>query len=176
MPALLSMLVLAALTAPPSASVAAAPPAVTIPAEPLLTDQIRKADTDLFSLFFESQCDVPRFRAMITDDIEFYHDKGGFNVRKPADFVAQYEERCKDNADPESWRTRRELVPESLHVDPIPGWGAMEVGDHLFYERHGATGDWKLVGKASFSMVWVLGSDGQWRVSRVLSYAHHPAG
>lgn len=64
------------------------------------------------------------------------------------------------------------LVQSSLHVDPIPGWGAMEVGDHLFYERHGATGPEKLVGKAKFAMVWVLGADGHWRVSRVLSYAH----
>ena len=48
----------------------------------------------------------------------------------------------------------------------------MEVGDHLFYERQGATGPEKLVGKARFAMVWVLGADGQLRVSRVLSYAH----
>jgi hypothetical protein len=51
----------------------------------------------------------------------------------------------------------------------------MEIGDHLFYERQGAEGPWKLVGKASFSMVWVLGADGKWRISRVLSYAHAPA-
>jgi hypothetical protein len=51
----------------------------------------------------------------------------------------------------------------------------MEIGDHVFYERQGAHGEWKLVGKASFSMVWVLGADGKWRVSRVLSYAHAAA-
>ncbi|HZC37540.1 MAG TPA: DUF4440 domain-containing protein [Sphingomicrobium sp.] len=154
---------------------AASPAPVTIPPQPQLTQQIARADADLFNLFFEGPCDVPRFRAMITDDIEFYHDKGGFNVRKPEDFVGQFEERCKKLAEPTSWRQRRELVQGSLHVDPIPGWGAMEIGDHVFYERQGATGAWKLVGKASFSMVWVLGADGKWRVSRVLSYAHAPA-
>lgn len=153
-----------------AALLAAAP--VTVPPQPALTEQIRQADAELFKLFFEGQCDVPRFRAMITDDVEFYHDKGGFNVRKPDDFVSQYEQRCKDNANPSNWRSRRALVPESLHVDPIPGWGAMETGDHLFYERHGVTGAEKLVGKAKFAMVWVLGGDGKWRVSRVLSYAH----
>lgn len=164
--ALLSVLVAAVQAA------AAPPPPVTVPPQPELTEQIRKADADLFTLFFESQCDIPRFRSMITDDVEFYHDKGGFNVRKPEDFVAQYRQRCTDNANPANWRVRRELVPGSLHVDPIPGWGAMEVGDHLFYERHGVNAPEKLVGKAKFAMVWVLGADGKWRVSRVLSYAH----
>ena len=148
---------------------------VEVPAQPALTQQVAKADADLFKLFFEGPCDTPRFRSMLTDDIEFYHDKGGFNVRKPEDFVAMFEERCKGLEDPTSWRSRRELVPGSLRVDSIPGWGAMEVGDHLFYERHGAKGEEKLVGRARFAMVWVLGADGQWRVSRVLSFAHEAA-
>lgn len=160
------------------AAAAAAPTAaapVTIPPQGELVAQITQADADLFRLFFEGPCDVPRFSRMISDDIEFYHDKGGFNVRKPADFVAMFEKRCGDLKDPTTWRSRRVLVASSLHVDPIPGWGAMEVGDHLFYERHGATGEEKLVGKASFAMVWVLDSQGKWRVSRILSYAHAPA-
>jgi hypothetical protein len=158
-----------------AAVAAAAPPPVSIPPQPELTRQIEKADSELFQLFFEGPCDAERFRAMITDDVEFYHDKGGFNVRKPEDFVGQFQERCAKLSDPTSWRQRRELVESSLHVDPIPGWGAMEIGDHLFYERQGAAGEWKLVGKASFAMVWVLGSDGKWRVSRVLSFAHAAA-
>lgn len=157
-----------------AAAQAAATP-VTVPPQPQLTEQIRAADADLFKLFFEGPCDIPRFRAMITDDIEFYHDKGGFNVRKPEDFVGQYRERCTNLLDPTTWRSRRVLVDSSLRVDPIPGWGAMEVGDHLFYERHGASGEEKLVGRAKFAMVWVLGADGKWRVSRVLSYAHEVA-
>ena len=158
--------------APLLAIAAAAATPVTVPPQPQLTEQIRAADADLFKLFFEGPCDVPRFRGMITDDIEFYHDKGGFNVRTPDDFVGQYKERCTNLLDPKTDRTRRVLVQSSLRVDPIPGWGAMEVGDHLFYERRGANGPEKLVGKAKFAMVWVLGADGKWRVSRVLSYAH----
>jgi len=154
-----------------AAAQAAATP-VTVPPQPQLTEQIRAADAALFKLFFEGPCDIPRFRGMITDDIEFYHDKGGFNVRRPDDFVGQFKERCTNLLDPRADRLRRELVPSTLRVDPIPGWGAIEVGDHLFYERHGATGPEKLVGRAKFAMVWVLGPDGKWRVSRVLSYAH----
>ena len=149
---------------------------VTVPPQPELTRQIEEADTSLFKLFFEGPCDVARFRSMISDDVEFYHDKAGFNVRKPEDFVAQFQDRCRLLADPTNWRQRRVLVRTSLHVNPIPGWGAMETGDHLFYERHGVSGEEHLVGKASFAMVWVLGPDGKWRVSRVLSYAHAAAG
>jgi hypothetical protein len=167
MPSLLPLIAMAS---------AVAPPPVTIPPQPELTRQIEQADAELFKLFFEGPCDSARFRSMITDDVEFYHDKGGFNVRKPEDFVGQFEERCAKLADPTSLRQRRELVQGSLHVDPIPGWGAMEIGDHVFFERQGAAGEWKLVGKASFAMVWVLGTDGKWRVSRVLSYSHAPAG
>ena len=158
-----------------AAAQAASPRPVVVPPQPELTRQIHDADAALFKLFFEGPCDVPRFRSMITDDIEFYHDKGGFNVGKPEDFVAQFKDRCAKLSDPTSFRQRRELVESSLHVDPIPGWGAMEVGDHDFYERRGPRGEWKLVGKASFAMVWVLGHDGKWRVSRVLSYSHRPA-
>jgi len=161
------LLLLAAALAAPSP-----PPPARVPDQPELTQQIEKADSELFKLFFEGPCDVPRFRSMLTDDIEFYHDKGGFNVRKPEDFVAMFQERCKALEDPTTWRSRRVLVKESLRVDPIPGWGAMEVGDHLFYEKHGAAGEEKLVGKAKFAMVWVLGADGKWRISRVLSFAH----
>jgi hypothetical protein len=158
-----------------AAQTSATPAPVTIPPQPQLTQQIHDADAALFKLFFEGPCDTARFRSMITDDVEFYHDKGGFNVRKPEDFVGQFKDRCAKLADPTSFRQRRELVESSLHVDPIAGWGAMEIGDHLFYERKGPEGEWHLVGKASFSMVWVLGPDAKWRVSRVLSYDHGPA-
>jgi len=155
------------------AAAAAAP--MTVPPTPQLTEQIAAADQELFDLFFVQPCDVPRFRSLLADDVEFYHDKAGFNVKSADDFVRIYTQNCTARADPKSFRSRRELVRASLHVDPVPGFGAMEAGDHLFYEREGAAGQEKLVGKAKFAMVWALGPDGKWRLSRVLSYAHAPA-
>jgi hypothetical protein len=158
-----------------AAAAAGAAGAVTVPPAPQLKQQIEVADRELFDLFFVQPCDQKRFRAMLTDDVEFYHDKDGFNMKSADDFMKAYTENCTRRADPTTWRSRRELVPASLRIDPVPGYGAMEVGDHLFYERHGAQGAEKLVGKASFAMVWVLGADGKWRVSRVLSSAHAAA-
>ena len=91
-------------------------------------------------------------------------------------FVAQYAKDCQSRKDPTAWRSRRELVRASLHVDPIPGHGAVQTGDHLFYERKGLNGAEKLAGKAKFANLWVLEADGKWRLSRVFSYAHAPAG
>jgi len=148
---------------------------VAVPPQPALTEQIRQADAELFDLSFNQPCDVPRFRAMIADDVEFYHDKAGFNVHSADEFVTVYLGMCGSRADPKAWRSRRELVASSFHVDPVPGHGAIEAGEHLFYERHGVDGPEKLVGRARFAQLWVLGADGQWRLSRVFSFAHAAA-
>ena len=68
-------------------ALAAATP-VAIPAQPELRRQIAAADADFFKLFFEGACEEPRFRGMIADDVEFYHDKGGYNVKRAEDFAA----------------------------------------------------------------------------------------
>nr|WP_294850498.1 nuclear transport factor 2 family protein [uncultured Sphingomonas sp.] len=156
------------------AAAASATPAVpTVPAEPALTTAITASDKALFDLMFD-RCDPAGLRAMVTPDMEFYHDKGG--VMDGADaFVADYAKGCAAKKAPDAWRSRRVLVPGSMHVSPVPGFGAIETGEHLFYERQGE-GPQRLVGRASFAIVWALGDDGKWRMRRVLSYAHAAAG
>ena len=150
---------------------AAAPPAA-IPPQPQLARQIERADTDLFALYFNG-CDGPRMRAMVTPDVEFYHDKGGVIARDANALVADYLKECEAKKAPGAWRSRRELVRSSLAVDPVPGHGAIETGEHLFYERKG-DGPEKLAGRARFAIVWRLDPDG-WKMSRALSYDHTPA-
>ena len=149
--------------------------AATVPEQPKLTEAIVAVEAEFFQLFFEGACDAQRLRGFVTNDIEFYHDKAGFNARNANQFVAIYAKNCSAREDPKAWRTRRELIRSSLHVDPVPGWGAIQTGEHLFYERQGIAGEEKLTGKARFAQLWVLGSDGNWRLSRVLSFAHRPA-
>ena len=167
---------LAAAIAAAQPTVHPAPDVATIPGQPDLTRQIAARDSEFFELFFTGRCEIERFRSFLADDVEFYHDRGGFNVRRAEDFVALFARNCADRENPRAWRSRRELVPESLHVDPVPGWGAIETGEHLFYEREGVDGEEHLAGRALFAQLWVLGADGQWRLSRVFSYAHGPAG
>ncbi len=142
-----------------------------MPEGPALLASVEARDAELFELFFRG-CDPARLRTMLADDLEFYHDKGGFVFRNADAMVADYAKQCAERAKPEAWRSRRELVRSTLVVDPVPGHGAMEAGDHLFYERKG-DGPERLAGGARFSMVWKW-DNGQWKLSRVLSYAHRP--
>ena len=147
--------------------------AAAIPAQPALTEQIAARDADLFETLFLG-CDPAKMGDFVTKDLEFYHDKGGVMRGREA-FVDQYAKDCEARKDPAAWRSRRELLRPSLHVDPIPNYGAIETGDHVFYERKGVNGTEKLAGKARFANLWVLEADGKWRLSRVFSYAHQPA-
>ena len=65
-------------------------------------------------------------------------------------------------------------MPGTLTVAPVPGVGAIEAGEHLFYERQGE-GPERLAGRARFAHLWVLTPAG-WRLSRAFSYAHAAAG
>lgn len=147
--------------------------AAAIPAEPDLTAQIAARDTAFFDLFFTG-CDPAKARTFVTDDLEFYHDKDGVVARGGDAFIADYAKGCEAKKAPDAWRSRRELVPQTLKVWPVPGLGAIERGEHLFYERRG-DGPEALVGRALFTQLWRLEPDG-WRVALILSYDHSPAG
>lgn len=146
-----------------------APASVILPEGAALTEAIRARDAEFFAVFFTG-CDPAKVGSMLTPDFEMFHDRGGFIADGAAGFVAAYAKDCEAKKKPDAWRSRRELVASSLKVEPIPGYGAFEEGDHLFYERQG-DGPEKLVGKAHFVQVWRLSPDG-WRLARVLSYSH----
>ena len=144
--------------------------AVTVPTGPALTQAIAARDVGLFRTYFD-QCDPAKMESFLTPDLEFYHDKSGFDAHSARQFVDDYARKCADYGRADTVRLRRELVADSLNVEAIPGFGAIEEGDHLFYQRQG-NGPEHLGGKAHFVMLWQLGEDGQWRVKRVLSYSH----
>ena len=94
-------------------------------------------------------------------DVEFYHDTGGVTWTRQ-ELIANTEKNACGNY-------TRELVPGSLRVFPIAGFGAIEQGVHRFCQA--ATG--KCEGMADFVMVW-RNQDGVWQITRVLSYGHRP--
>ncbi|MDB5703067.1 MAG: hypothetical protein JWN66_183 [Sphingomonas bacterium] len=151
----------------------AQPAAVEVPPTgPILTAQIAARDAEFFRLFFEG-CDPARVTTMLAPDFEMYHDKGGMVAHSAPPFIADYTRSCTERARPDAWRSRRVLVEASLHVEAIPGYGAIEEGDHDFYERKG-DGPERKAGTAHFVQLWRLGADG-WRLSRVFSYSHRAA-
>jgi Domain of unknown function (DUF4440) len=152
-----------------AAAPAAAAPAVTLPEGAALTEAVRARDAEFFELFFLG-CDPARARTMLTPDFEMYHDRDGVYARNAETMIAAYARTCVERQAPDAWRSRRELVSGSLHVYPVPGFGAIEDGVHVFYERRD-NGPEHLVGRARFTQLWQLAPDG-WRLSRSFSYAH----
>lgn len=147
-------------------------PAPTIPDQPALTEAIAARDATLFQVMFDD-CDPAALADLVTEDMEFYHDKGGAMIGRQT-LVGDYGRSCEARKAPDAWRSRRALVAESLRVYPIPGFGAVEEGTHLFYERQG-DGPERLAGRARFSVLWKLDADGQWRMARAFSIDHGPA-
>lgn len=144
-----------------------------LPEGAALTETIAARDAEFFELVFEG-CDVERLATMLTPDFEMYHDRGGVVASDAASFLAVYRRNCEERRAPDAWRSRRELLRPTLNVHPVPGFGAIEDGEHRFYERQG-DGPERLAGHARFTQVWKLSPDG-WRLSRVFSYAHRAAG
>lgn len=149
-----------------AAQVVAAP---ALPQGPALTEAIRARDAALFALVFDA-CAPERLRAMVTPDFEMYHDREGVVATTADAFVSGYARSCAARNAPDAWRSRRELVASTLNVHPVPGYGAIEDGEHVFYERRG-DGPERLVGRARFTQLWRLTPDG-WRLARVFSYGH----
>ncbi len=117
-------------------------------------------DTTLFDAY--NHCDLEKLGSMVTSDLEFYHDQTGLAVGRQV-FV----DAIKNNI---CGKVQRVLVPGTLEVYPLKGYGAVEIGVHRFTHP----GDPTNLGEAKFITVWQL-KDGVWRVSRVISFDHHPA-
>jgi hypothetical protein len=67
-------------------------------------------------------------------------------------------------------KVQRILVPGSMEVYPLKGYGAVEIGVHRFHHpAHPEDG----VGEAKFVTLW-QNKDGVWKVTRAISYNHEP--
>ncbi len=134
-----------------------------------LTDEIKAADAALFAAFFD-RCDIPALAAMIADDFEMIHDKGGRVSASKAEFIDNSERICARQKTGEDYRARRELVAASLKVYPVNNYGAIEVGEHRFFQLLPGKPE-KLVEVSLFTQVWKK-EPGGWKLARVLSYDH----
>lgn len=136
-------------------------PPVTERSGPLY-DQLARMDSILFDAAFVS-CDTAVLNGIFTDDAEFYHDINGLSVgpQVRADF-ARMAASC-----PAGQGVRRVLVPGSLEVYPMRGYGAVQTGVHRFVRADGQPG-----GIAKFISLW-RNVDGHWRLARVVSFDHH---
>ena len=120
---------------------------------------IQSLDTQLFDAY--NHCDLTTLGAMMSDDLEFYHDQTGLSVGKAPFLAAIKQNICG--------KVERTLVPGSMEVYPLKEYGAVQIGVHHFHqlghpEDHG--------GDAKFVTLW-QNKDGAWKVTRVISYNHN---
>jgi hypothetical protein len=120
-------------------------------------------DAQLFDSF--NRCELEKFASFFAEGVEFYHDKGGVTLSSKS-----VVESVKNNI---CGKVRREVVAESLEAHPIPGFGAVQMGSHRFYEVNAKPGS-GAVGAARFVHLWQF-KDGAWKITRVISYDHGPA-
>ena len=118
-------------------------------------------------------CNSTKNETFFTDDIEFYHDKGGLTKSKKTLVDELRNNFCGEG----KTKLRRELVKGSMEVYPISNYGAVQLGDHRFYVTEnarlsGGRGKEVLSGVAKFIHVWKY-ENGEWRISRVFSYDHN---
>ena len=124
-----------------------------------LFTKIASMDSIMFSAF--NTQNMPVFKALFTEDLEWFQDNGGLLSYKTV--FENFENTFK-----KEFKLTRELVKGSLEVHPIKDYGAIEIGVHQF--RHIENGK-EEIGTFKFVMIWQQ-KDDQWKISRVISYDH----
>jgi hypothetical protein len=160
-------LILAVLAQTPQISATA----TAVPAGSELQAAVSARSSDFFRIFFD-ECDPGRLATFYSPDFEFYHDRSGRSIGGDTE-VRMYRERCTARSRPGATASRRELVPGSQKIFSVPGFGAIEEGEHLFYTRPPNEPE-RLTSRGRFLQIWELRPAG-WQLTRVVSYAHERA-
>jgi len=90
-----------------------------------LNQAITELDTALFDAY--NKCDLAKFGSFIDENVEFYHDQGGLTLGRAALVESVKKNICGT--------TTRELVPGTLQIYYMKGYGAIEIGVHRFRNR-----------------------------------------
>ena len=155
----LKIIILLAIIAPYTA-LAAPLNGQQIPSDPkALTETILHMDGVMFDAF--NSRDLEAIKNVFAVNSEFYHDRDGVSDYETT--ISSFKKLFGSNTN-----LKRELIPESVKVYPIPGFGAVEIGDHKFVSvDNGKT----YTAVFHFIHTWQF-KDGQWRVTRAISVGH----
>lgn len=128
--------------------------------------EVRSADASYWQAF--NACDMQTMSGLLTEDVEFYHDKTGLTSTKGAVLDSLRKGPCANPA----MHLRREAVAGSLRFHPLAGGYALLSGTHRFYAGDNGKPE-RLDGQAEFTNLW-QSVNGHWRMRRIFSYAHGP--
>lgn len=123
--------------------------------------ELYKTIVALDSVFFSAYntCDVnlDKYSSFYADEIEFYHDNGGFMNSKKEIIDGTKKYICG--------KVTRELVKGSIEVYPIKSFGAVEIGLHKFHNSQ-EPNDIPKVGR--FTVIWKK-INNDWKIAKVIS-------
>lgn len=139
------------------------------PPDDALHAAIEAADRVLFGAIFD-RCDADEVGRLVTEDLEFFHDKWGRIAKSRAEFVDSIRGLCARQAAGTDPRARREPIAGTMKVWPMKGYGALQSGDHRFFQIHPGRGA-VLTETAKYTQLWRREGD-RWLLARVFSYDH----
>ncbi len=124
------------------------PPSVALQIE------IERMDSLLFDAY--NTCKMAVMDSIFSDNIEFYHDQGGLSTSKPDLMLALKNNICD--------KVTRHLKKGSIEVYPIANYGAVEMGQHGFYNK----AENNTIHYSKFVHIWKKEATG-WKLTRVVS-------
>lgn len=126
----------------------------------------RQADEAYWAAY--NQADPGKMNAFLADDVEFYHDRGGTLIGKPALSAVNNEMK------PGEENLRRQAVPGTVHFWPMRKgeeiYGVLVTGEHQFFVVPKGKPEFA-VGQAYFTQLMLL-QDKSWKITRIFSYEH----
>jgi hypothetical protein len=126
-----------------------------VPIDKEVYDAIVAKDAEYFDAY--NTCDLEIQAALYSENLEFFHDKGGLSTSKQDVLTAIENNICG--------KVTRTLIEGSIEVYPIKDYGAIEIGYHRFFNNQ----EPDALSKASkFIMIW-KNEEGNWFISKVIS-------
>lgn len=130
-----------------------------IPAYKSVDSKLHEEITKMDSLFFDSynKCNMKLQAEILSEDLEFYHDRGGLSTSKEGILTALKNNICN--------KVTRTLIKGSIEVYPIPNYGAIQMGYHKFFNKQEPNA--KQVA-SKFVTIWKK-ENNKWQITRVIS-------
>jgi len=125
------------------------------PADSILFNEILAMDKAFFNAY--NTCDLEKQASIYSDDIEFFHDKGGLTTSKEEILASTKKIICG--------KVTRTRVEESLEVYPIKDYGAVEIGYHSFYNNQEPDA---ASTPSKFIIMWKK-ENNTWQITKVVS-------
>ena len=125
------------------------------PANYELHHEIVKMDSVFFTAY--NTCDMKRQANILSEDLEFFHDKGGLSTSKQEILTSLEKNICN--------KVTRTLIKGSVEVYPIANYGAVQIGYHKFFNK--LEPDEKSI-PSKFITIWKK-ENKKWKITRVVS-------